>query len=256
MEPFDWPTFLRDLSDLLLENDAAAFAEYGFYQIPEEYHMRGYLGYPSASEEQIAAAEARLGAEFLRKTRLRKARRTNRFHLKPKGAPGTAIRSFGILCNPSVISLRDTIRTHGLRLPASYRAFLKASNGWGHMGVTSPGKLWSTDEIEWLWVRNQEDIDLWGNPLDNDATPEEHLRDRGSSVSYRGVYMQHCLEISDWGDACILFLCPEVVTPDGEWECWHLASWYPGAARTASFQEWFEERAARERRKLERRKSD
>ncbi len=250
MEPFDWPTFLRDLSDLLLENDAAAFAEYDIYQIPEEYHMRGYLGYPGASEEQIAAAEARLGAEFLRKTHLRKARGANRSHLRPKGAPNGTIRSFGIPCNLSIISLRRTIRTHGLKLPASYRAFLKASNGWGHMGVTSPGKLWSTDKIEWLWVRHQEIIDLWRNPADDEETPEEHLaaRDRGSSVGYRGAYIKHCLEISDWGDACILFLCPEVVTLDGEWECWHLASWYPGAARTASFQEWFERRAAFERR--------
>jgi len=251
MESSDWPIFLRDLSNLLLENDAAAFAEYGIYQIPEEYHVRGYLGYPGASEEQIAAAEARLGAEFLRKTHLRKARAANRSRLRAKGALVEATRIFDLPCSPGIISLRLMIRTHGLKLPASYPAFLKASNGWGHMGVTNPGKLWSTDEIEWLWVRNQEDIDLWGNPLDNDATPEEHLRDRdrGSSVSYRGAYMKHCLEVSDWGDACILFLCPEVLTPDGEWECWHLASWYPGADRTASFQEWFKKRAAFERRK-------
>jgi len=249
MEPFDWPIFLRDLSDLLLANDAAAFAKHGFYQIPEEYHVRGYLGYPGASEELIAAAEARLGAEFLRKTHLRKVRAENRSSLRAKGAFVEAPCIFGLPCSPGIISLRRTIRTHGLKLPASYRAFLKASNGWGHMGVTNPGKLWSTEEIEWLWVRRQEDIDGWGNPEANNTTPEEHLRDRGSSVSYRGVYMQHCLEVSDWGDACILFLCPEVVTPGGEWECWHLASWYPGAARTVSFQEWFKERAAFGRRK-------
>jgi len=243
MEPLDWPVFLHDLSGVLLGHDAEKNAEYGVYQIPEEYHKRGYLGYPGASEEQITAAEARLGADFLRKTRLRKARSANRSGLRPKGASEDVVRSFGVLSNISIISLRNTIKAHGLRLPVAYRAFLMASNGWGHMGVTNPGKLWSTDEIEWLWVRNQEDIDLWGNPEDNDATPEEHLHDRGSSVSYRGVYMRYCLEISDWGDACILFLCPEVVTPDGEWECWHLASWYPGAARTASFRAWFEKRA-------------
>ena len=236
MEPFDWPVFLINLSQLVLESDQRNINRYGFGQIPDEYHERGYMGYPGASEEQIAALEARLGADFLRKTHLCKARAEKRSILKPKGASLSPIRSV------SIVSFRDMIRKNGLKLPASYRAFLKASNGWGHMGGASPGKLWSTDEIEWLWVRNQEDIDRWGNPEEDDASPIEHLQEQGRNATYYcHAYMTNCLEVSGWGDACILFLCPEVVTPDGEWECWLLASWHPGVSRDASFQKWFKE---------------
>jgi hypothetical protein len=105
------------------------------------------------------------------------------------------------------------------------------------MGAAAPGRLWSTEELEWLSVRNQGTIDAWGR---FDLSPEEHLAQQGKDcVWYCGSYMRSALEISDWGDACILFLCPEVVTPEGEWECWELATWNPGANRYPSFRDWF-----------------
>jgi len=131
----------------------------------------------------------------------------------------------------------------GARFPPSYRAFLQASNGWGAMGGACPGKLWSTTEIEWLFVRNQKAIEMWG--YDPELSMEEHLEFQSQDpVMYHGPFMRGALEISDWGDACILFLSPEVVTPEGEWECWELASWHPGAARFPSFLNWFKFKSA------------
>lgn len=74
----------------------------------------------------------------------------------------------------------------------------------------------------------------------------EHLLTRASGW-YRGVYMQNCLEVSDWSDSQIVFLCPEVVSDDGEWECWDLAASHPGVHRHQSFQEYMMNRCRFER---------
>ena len=122
------------------------------------------------------------------------------------------------------------------RLPDSYRSFLQASNGWGAMGAASPGKLWSVAETGWLRERQPDLID-GGQAFQ--MSLEEHLMFQGKDIFCHGPYMESCLEVSAWGDVCILFLCPEVTTPSGEWECWEWASWNPGAMRYPSFEAWF-----------------
>src|SRR4051812_8176526 len=75
--------------------------------------------------------------------------------------------------------------THlGVTLPPSYRAFLRVSKGWRD---TSPfiDRLWSTDEIEWLSVRNQHLIDVWTAGDMPDCWEQRAL--------------PNALEISDWG---------------------------------------------------------
>ncbi|MBC8124014.1 MAG: SMI1/KNR4 family protein [Gemmatimonadaceae bacterium] len=129
----------------------------------------------------------------------------------------------------------------GIRLPPSYYTFLQASNGWEEMGPSFPGRLWPVEQVEWLRVRSQEVIDIWGT---SHLSLAEHLAYQGSddgALYFNGAYMQNCLEVSSWGDACMVFLCPEVTTAEGEWECWKLASWYPGVARYPSFQAWMVE---------------
>jgi cell wall assembly regulator SMI1 len=173
----DWGTFLQDLSHRIL-------ADEGNLWIDAEYRDRGYLGYPGAGEQEIAAAERRLQC----------------------------------------------------RLPNSFRSFLMASDGWAAMGAASPGKLWSVSELGWLRER-QQDLIRAGRVFQ--MSLEEHLLLQGHDIFYHGPFMESCLEISDWGDACILFLCPEVTTSEGEWECWEWASWHPGAMRYPSFAAWF-----------------
>jgi len=166
MNDFSWQSFLDKFSQLLIESD------------------EGYCKYPGATEEEIAAAEARLGTQ----------------------------------------------------LPPSYKSFLRVSNGWSAMGSTMPGELWSTGETEWLRWCYPESIEIWGN---EEISREEHLETQGSPGDrYNGKYMENCLAISGWGDACIVFMCPEIVTPKGEWELWKLASWIPGVDRWSSFQNW------------------
>ena len=48
----------------------------------------------------------------------------------------------------------------GTPLPPSYRMFLRFSNGWRDTGHFIPA-IWSTEEVEWFAVRNQEAIDGW-----------------------------------------------------------------------------------------------
>lgn len=127
----------------------------------------------------------------------------------------------------------------GITLPPSYRSFLKVSNGWPEMGAAEPGKLWSSNHIQWLRDQDPKMIEIWANS-ESDISPEEHLyyRDDDNGCFYREAYLQNTLAISDYGDACILLLSPEVVDKNGEWECWKLASWIPGATRHRSFEKW------------------
>jgi hypothetical protein len=154
-------------------------------ELPDDVAESGWIGYPPASERQIAAAERRLGAT----------------------------------------------------LPPSYRAFLRISNGWRR---TSPfiSRLWGVEEVEWLPARNQELIDVW-NEQPYAVPDEEYIvyDESQDSVSLRPEYLRTALEISDWGDSAIYLLNPQVVTPEGEWEAWFFASWYPGAGRYRSFWE-------------------
>jgi hypothetical protein len=185
---FDWQRFLMDWSRILLQDDNVTK-----YLSPEVI-ASGWLGYPGATEGQIAQAEGRLGAI----------------------------------------------------LPPSYRAFLKVTNGWRQTGPFIT-RLWSVDEIEWYCVRHQEMIDAWMEgvlSLDPNPQPvldEEYLvyGDKQLSGVLRHEYLQMALEISDedTADDAVYLLNPKVVTSEGEWESWFLASWRAGADRYRSFQE-------------------
>jgi hypothetical protein len=129
----------------------------------------------------------------------------------------------------------------GTHLPPSYRQFLALSNGWGQL-TDFIFNLWSTEEIEWLRVRNQHLITVWtehippGTLTVTDA--EYFVYGAGQDcVTVRGEYLRTALEISDWGDSAICLLNPQVVTPEGEWEAWFFANWLPGANRYRSFWE-------------------
>jgi hypothetical protein len=185
---FDWHDFLSRWSRGLLESgDVLA-------DLPPEVIASQWLGYPGATEDQIAQAEARLGTT----------------------------------------------------LPPSYRAFLKASNGWRYAGILV-GRLWSTEEIEWFAVRHQEDwIDPWiegaGNPP---PVPDDEYFVYGESqdsANIREEYLQTALEISAERNGGIYLLNPQVVTPEGEWEAWFFANWLAGADRYRSFQEMMQAR--------------
>jgi cell wall assembly regulator SMI1 len=127
----------------------------------------------------------------------------------------------------------------GVRLPPSYRAFLEETNGFDHIGYFIY-RLYSAAEIDWFRVRNQDWIDAYQDPHNEepgaeDITPEEHLANPDDSVRFRTAYLPSCLQISEEGDSAVVLLNPEVVNAEGEWETWFFANWQPGAVRYPSF---------------------
>jgi tetratricopeptide (TPR) repeat protein len=139
-------------------------------------------------------------------------------------------------------AIADAEKKLGTTLPQSYKEFLKASNGLKQpiMGMPATGgDFWPVEEIDWLRVRNQEWIDVWGQADETEVSDEEYFvygPDQDSCL-FRTEYVSKCLEISHDGDAGIYLLNPEIKDSSGEWEAWHLASWMPGATRYRSFQE-------------------
>jgi hypothetical protein len=177
MDDFDWRSFLNQWSMALLRSEKLGRG------LPQEEIDALWLGYPGASEEQVAQAESRLGTV----------------------------------------------------LPPSYRAFLKASNGWRRTGPFID-RLWSTAEIEWFVVRHRD----WAEGPDDFAVPDEQYfvyGDEQSPIMFRLAYLKTALEISAEGDGAIYLLNPQVVSADGEWEAWFFADWLPGAIRYRSFVE-------------------
>lgn len=186
---FDWPGLMTQWNAELVADDEIRGL------LPPEVVASGWLGYPGATEEQLAALETRLGAA----------------------------------------------------LPPSYRAFLVYSNGWRETGHFIPA-IWSTEEIEWFAVRNQDTIDAWidGERYDGSEpvpiSDEEYLdygEDGASASAFRSEYLKSALEISDRETAgtAVYLLNPQIVTPEGEWEGWFFAHWIPGAERYRSFWE-------------------
>ena len=125
----------------------------------------------------------------------------------------------------------------GTVLPPSYRDFLRVSNGWRRL-TPFVYRLWSTEEIEWFSVRNQDWIDAWNKYPRAVSDTDYFIYGEGQRTERMRVeYMRTALEISETGDSAILLLNPQVVTGDGEWEAWFLANWSGGAARYRSFLE-------------------
>lgn len=123
----------------------------------------------------------------------------------------------------------------GISFPSSYRGFLAASNGFLWLSPFA-GQIWSSEEVEWLVVRNQGLIDAWSG-AESVSDEDYTVYGAGQSPLIRPEYLRTALEISDWGDGALYLLNPQVVAADGEWEAWFFANWLPGARRYRSFWE-------------------
>lgn len=142
----------------------------------------------------------------------------------------------------------------GKKLPPSYRAFLKVSNGWQE---TTPfiQNLGSTEDISWFATQYPDWLNQWmrryrvapASPVNGAAAAlpvSDHqyfvYGDAQDCRKLRVNYLKKALAISAASDASIYLLNPEVVTEEGEWEAWFLADWLPGADRYPSFQSLME----------------
>jgi len=180
LQKYDWQGLLQQWNAELL-SDSQIVA-----QLPAEVIESGWLGYPGATEEQIAVAEARLGAT----------------------------------------------------LPESFHEFLKLTNGWRMTGYFID-RIWSTEELQWFYVRNRQWADTYLQGGFEPVPDEKYFvygKEQDGMLTMRVEYLKTALEISDVGDACIYLLNPRIRTPDGEWEAWFFSTW-GGANRYRSFWE-------------------
>lgn len=126
----------------------------------------------------------------------------------------------------------------GRALPASYRSFLRTTDGWWQPEHTIP-RLYGTGEVDWFAARSPEALAAWTEGAAERPAVSDAEYDRyGEAQDPAHVRVQHlsaCLEIGSAPGGDYLLLNPRVVAPDGEWECLFLASWLPGAQRDRSF---------------------
>lgn len=133
--------------------------------------------------------------------------------------------------------VRELEQRLGRTLPPSYRAFLQLTNGWRRTS-SFIHQVWATAEVDYFRMRNQDWIDVLTDSA-SVVTPEQHARygQDQDPLAYRGEYLRDIIQISEVGDAAVYLLNPAVVSDDGEWEAWFLATWSPGAHRYRSFRD-------------------
>jgi lectin domain-containing protein/SMI1/KNR4 family protein SUKH-1 len=104
----------------------------------------------------------------------------------------------------------------GVRLPASYRAFVGASDGWRSIGEFMY-VMRGIDEIDWFRTAEPRTCEILGDD------------------EYLGPILKRALLISKEGDAQYWFLDPGDVSPDGEWAAYTWSSWGFLSERFPSF---------------------
>ena len=127
-----------------------------------------------------------------------------------------------------------------IKLPASYREFLKTSNGFEQISIFV-GKLMPVEEIDWLAKKDEEFIQIMTEIFEKVDEKEDDERyniygENQSSVHFRMKHLFESLMVSHWTDGATILLNPAVRFGD-EWEAWIYASWYPGAHRYRSFRD-------------------
>jgi len=118
----------------------------------------------------------------------------------------------------------------GVKLPPSYVAFLKVSNGW-HYPNPFVARVAGTEELGYLRDIDPDLISAWNSGYDSEAVEE------ASGQEWPEKHLANTILInvpSDFDDASNLMLNPATVQ-DGEMEAWFFSSWTPGADAHPSF---------------------
>ncbi len=129
----------------------------------------------------------------------------------------------------------------GMQLPASFRHFLTASNGWIQVKFDAGDtNILNANDINFLSIREPEIISDWISiDSSTDSLDVDYLDYSPSQdpMSMRNHYLETAIAISNSADAGIYLLNPDVTTSDGEWEAWFFGWNLPGAIRFPSFEE-------------------
>ncbi len=193
MNSFNWSAFLTQWSQDIL-NSQQGHSPQG----KPGKHPQTWLGHPGATEEQIKAAEARLGIK-----------------LPPSYRAFLQVSNGWQETTPFIQHLGSTEDISWFA--AQYPDWLRQ---WSQRYRTTPASH-SNGASTVLSVSDQ-DYFVYGEAQD--------------CRKLRIHYLKKALAISAVSDASIYLLNPEVVTKDGEWEAWFLSDWLPGADRYPSFQ--------------------
>ncbi|UIE37551.1 SMI1/KNR4 family protein [Leptodesmis sichuanensis] len=200
MSAFDWKSFLQQWSQAILES----MTEEQLAQLPPDVIATGWLGYPGATEQQLAQVEAQL-----------------RMPLPPSYREFLKVSNGWRQMTPFIHKLWST---EGIAYFASrhlqwIEAFIE------------------THKSAYLnFAQAQELGDFW-EPLS--VSDDEYFTygEEQDCSQIRVEYLKTAIAISDVGESAIYLLNPQVVTEQGEWEAWFFADWLPGADRYRSFQE-------------------
>lgn len=122
----------------------------------------------------------------------------------------------------------------GVTLPASYKAFLKTTDGM--LMPDTFFDLFPVEEIDWFYTLEQEWVDIWEEGAQEDTPDERHFiygADQDPCHVHTG-FMRHTLQISNTMEGDVLLLNPKVTDGD-EWEAWYFGNSHPGAYRYKSF---------------------
>lgn len=192
-----WNALLQQWSTAALSSE---FAD----ALPDEVRQTGWLGFPSATEEQIVATEQRLGTT-----------------LPP------SYRAFLAVSN-------------GWRFLLWTPSSLKEQN-WLHGEVNH---LFKISHVTWLkdsgpHGEGAEMIAMWCNATEDILSiPDEEYFvydiPTQQPSTFRDEYLKTALNIGTWDDG-LLLLNPQVITAEGEWEAMDFNASYPGAYRYRSF---------------------
>ena len=192
MNAFNWERFLKRWSQELLESMGQERE-----QVPSEVMRSGWLGYPGATEEQIARAEARLETT-----------------LPPSYRAFLKVTNGWRQTTPFIYKLWSTeeIEWFSIKRQEWLKAFVEPYSDAYEDYLVTQNKTPSIPDDEYF---------VYGDVQD--------------CSKLRVEYLQTALEISDTGDSAIYLLNPQVMTEDGEWEAWFFGDWLPGADRYQSF---------------------
>jgi HEAT repeat protein len=126
-----------------------------------------------------------------------------------------------------------------IKLPASYRTFLSASNGWKFDSDMTPA-IRPAEKIRWFRKEHKDWYEAYQMSAEPLSVMEKDYFDyaKQDCVVFEIKHLAQALCISEFGDEAVVLLNPMVVWPDGEWETWFFSNSSPGATRYRSFADW------------------
>lgn len=199
LSTFNWQNFLAQWS-----HDFITYSR-DLGQLTDDILESGWLGYPGATDEQIAQSEARLNVSL-------------------------------------PLSYREFLKvTNGWRqtTPFIYKILPVEKIDW----FINKHYVWIHSFVETQMELQQDvchgDYQLNGSPVSLYIPDEEYFRygEEQDCKQIRHEYLTTTLGISGKGESAVYLLNPNVKTDEGEWEAWFFCDDLPGADRYRSFQE-------------------